>query len=86
MPDQPQLYRVWNVVNPPSRPYHVVVPDVLTGARIIKRMADRQLRNRNIWGNAFGLEVYRDGDWEEWYDDEGEDVDHSEMTREVWDA
>ena len=44
------------------------------GARLIERLAAQDLRRPEIWGNAFGLEVWEDGEWCEWYDDLGRDV------------
>jgi hypothetical protein len=45
------------------------------GYKKIEALAAKDLRNPDIWGNAFGLTVLEDGEWVEWYDDEGDDLD-----------
>lgn len=69
--------RVWNVVNPPGKPYLFPVESPEEGARTIKRLAAQQLRDPNVYSNAFGLLVLEDGEWTEWYDEEGRDVDEA---------
>ena len=44
------------------------------GARFITRLAVRQLQNPGTRMTVFGLETDEDGEWEEWYDDNGDDV------------
>ena len=42
----------------------------------IERRASRQVHDESISWNTLGLEVMNDaGEWEEWYDDEGRDID-----------
>ena len=70
-------YRVWNVINPPSKPKYYPVGTPLLGYMLINRLANEQLKDKRIWANAFGLEVFEDGEWTEWYDEEGRDVDEA---------
>lgn len=37
--------------------------------------ADEQLQSPLVEWNAFGLEVYEDGEWVEWYDEDGSNID-----------
>jgi hypothetical protein len=68
-------YRVWRCVNFPSEPkyYNVATPE--DGADKINELAKKDLRNPNISANAFGLEVFEYGQWSEWYDNDGNDID-----------
>jgi hypothetical protein len=44
--------------------------------QLIDAIAKSQLLDHNITDNAMGLEVMNvDGEWEDWYDDEGRDLD-----------
>jgi len=40
----------------------------------IERLTREDLRNEDVIANAGGLEVYEDGEWTEYYDDEGRDI------------
>ncbi len=74
--------RVWNVVNPPSRALHFPVDSPDEAIAIINKLTDVQLRDKSVISNAFGLEVFEDGEWTEWYSDVGEDI--MELADEVW--
>ena len=69
--------QVWNIINPPASPSHYPVSSPEEGHALIERMASNQLRDRRIFANAFGLEVFNeeDNEWEDWYSDEGEELD-----------
>lgn len=73
-------YRVWNAVNigfGRMDCYEIASP---TEARkLIDRLTQEQLHNLDIHSNAFGLEEYENGEWREWYDQEGEDILHSKQ-------
>lgn len=73
------FFRVWNIVNPPAEPAYFPVDSPEAGARLIDRMANEQLPDETIVCNAFGLEVQEaaGGEWEEWYDEDGRDVDEA---------
>jgi len=71
----PSKYKVWNVINPPAKPLFLYVDCPETAKQIIEIMAIAQLCNPMIISNAFGLlELDEDGEWTEWYNEEGEDV------------
>ena len=77
MPKNTKKYRVWNVINPPSKPKYYPVASPRDGWAFINGMAEEQLKNRRIFCNVFGLEAFEDGEWTEWYDEEGRDVDEA---------
>jgi hypothetical protein len=77
-----EKYRVWYIANPPTDPtyYDVATPE--EGADKINKLSKRDLKNPNISANAMGLEVsFVDGEWEEWYDENGEDIDSLAYSR-----
>jgi len=72
--------RVWWIPQVPSEPFYVTVETPYEAAKILVMLADYdkfQLEN-NIkpdYSNAGGLEVYEDGEWTDWRDEEGNDID-----------
>lgn len=79
-----KLY-VWHIVNPPNEGtvYPVDTPEA--AVKLIKELADKDLKNPRIWGNAFGLLQWEgkswEGDgWHEWYnEDETMNIDEYEQ-------
>jgi len=67
--------RVWHIQNPPDEPKWHDVKTPEEAVSLIDKLAQQDLANPRIWGNAISLAVYEDGDWVEWYDDEGDDID-----------
>lgn len=76
MKAKPGDLRVWCIINPPSEPLQYPVKDPFHAMRLIDALADSQLLIPGIDSNAFGLEVFRHGDWEEWENDDGDDIMH----------
>ena len=75
---EPQ-YRVWNIIDAPRAPIHLLVASPEEALEAISRIAKVQLLNPRIESSAFGLEVFGDpeqwGDeWGEWHDDEDRDI------------
>lgn len=66
---------VYHIQNPPGRPIWHPVDSPALGYKRIEALAEVDLHNPAIWGNVFGLCVWEDGEWVEWYDDEGDDID-----------
>lgn len=66
---------VWNIINMPSMPNHHPVIDIDHARRLIDCLAESQWLDDEIISNAFGLEVFDDGEWIEWHDEEGRDID-----------
>lgn len=73
------MLRVWNIINVPNSPDHYSVDTPKEGYDLITDMANEQLQNNLITSNAFGLEVFENGEWTEWCDEFGDDIDHSEL-------
>lgn len=67
--------RVYHIQNPPAAPTWYDVKTPKDGLSVINKLAERDLDNALIWANAIGLCVYEDGDWVDWYDEEGDDLD-----------
>jgi len=61
-------------INPPREPMHYPVKDHFHAMRLIDALADSQLLIPGIDSNVFGLEVFKDGEWEEWENEEGDDI------------
>lgn len=72
--------RVWNIVNPPNDPEYYSVNNPEEAIVMINKLADAQLKNEFIECNAFGLEVFENGEWSEWYSEDGEDIIEYEET------
>lgn len=74
--------RVWHVPQIPGKPFRVAVDSPEEGHKILAIIAKYdifQLEN-NIkpdFSNAGGLEVFTDGEWIEWDDEEGDGVDEA---------
>ncbi len=72
--------RVWHIPQVPGKPFHVTVATSIEAIKVLGILADYdtfQFKNRikPDYCNAAGLEVYEDGEWLEWYNDNGEDID-----------
>ena len=67
--------RVWYVWNPPRKPLHYQVNSVEEAIKFIQERIKRDLEDSCITDNAMGLEVFEDGEWVEYYDDIGQDID-----------
>lgn len=67
--------RVYNIVNVPGTPVLYPVASPAHAFTLITALAQSQLLQPEVESNVFGLEVYEDGEWCEWYDEEGRDID-----------
>lgn len=73
--------RVWHIPQIPMKGFRVQVKNKDEAVLVLNTLAQYdlfQLEN-NIkpdYSNAQGLEVFEDGEWVEWYDDEGNNIDH----------
>lgn len=72
--------RVWWIPQVPMKAFRRRVADLAQAKLLTEALAHYdlfQLENRikPDYCNAGGVEVYRDGEWEDWYDDEGNDFD-----------
>jgi hypothetical protein len=71
---------VWNIINPPAPAHYYKVDNPKQGHALIEQMANLQLTQPTIECNVFGLQVWADEGWEDWYNDEGQDVDDAFAT------
>lgn len=67
--------RVWNIINPPSDPILYPVEDIEHARKLMDSLIESQLLDHRVHTNAFGLQVFEDGEWIEWSDEEGRDID-----------
>lgn len=76
--------RVYHIQNPPASPIWHDVETPRAGFDLMNELARRDMRpEAHVESNVIGLNVYEDGDWVDWYDDEGDDIDqHAE--RQGW--
>ncbi len=82
MPDTPVEgdLRVWWIPQVPMKAFRVPVKDIKEAQKILDILAEYdlfQLENRvkGDYANVGGLEVFADGEWGEWYDDDGNCID-----------
>ena len=68
--------RVYHIQNPPGTPTWYDVASPLEGIQKIEALAKIDMEpNSNVWGNIFGLCVLEDGEWIDWYDENGDEID-----------
>ena len=67
--------RVWWIRNAPRPAEYHLVTDAESAHYILEALAQNDLRDDRVDNNIGGLEVYNDGEWEEWYDEEGRNID-----------
>jgi hypothetical protein len=75
---------VWWIPQVPGEPFRWPVKTPKEGKLLLDCLAQYdlfQLANRikPDFSNAGGLNVWIDGEWEEWEDEEGNDIDHSTL-------
>jgi len=73
------VYRVWWMNNPPNKPLHVVCTSLGAAMDVIQLLVAHDLYLGSECGldeltNMGGMEVFREGDWHEWYSKGGEDI------------
>jgi len=68
--------RVYHIQNIPNRATYHDVATPTCGWRKIVELTQADLReDSGVTSNVMGLEEFLDGEWVEWYDDEGYDID-----------
>ena len=75
--------RVWHIPQVPGKPFHVDVASLEEALKVLDTLAFYDLFQwkNNIkpdYANAQGLEVFEDGEWIEWQDEDGNEI------RAVW--
>ena len=71
--------RIYHIQNGLTMTYPVKDPS--HAKRLIEELAQSDLVNPVVEYNVFGLEEFNQetGDWEEWYDENGDDIDNTEL-------
>lgn len=67
--------RVWWFHSIPGVPRYTLVGSPTEAATVLAALTQEDLANPAVTDNAGGLEVFEDGKWSEWYDEEGDDID-----------
>lgn len=73
--------RVWWIPQVPGKPFYVPVADRDQAVKILTVLAEYDLfqlkhKIKPDYANAGGLQVLEDGEWVEWYDNDGNDIDY----------
>jgi len=66
--------RVWWIRQVPNIPLYFPVDTIDDAIKRLKMLEHSDLANPLIETNAGGLEIVEDGEWTEFYNDEGEDI------------
>lgn len=79
MPNEGNL-RVWHIPQVPGKPFYVLVASPEEAIKVLDILASYDMfQYENFikpgYCNASGLTVFEDGEWTEWYNDDGEDID-----------
>ena len=75
--------RVWWIPQVPMQPFRVEVATVREAKLLLDTLAKYDIfqfenRIKPDYCNAGGLEVFEDGEWCEWYDEDGNSIDETE--------
>lgn len=74
--------RVWHIPQVPGKPFHVPITGpmpISTAIDVLDTLARYDLfqyenKIKPDYANAQGLEIFEDGEWVEWTDDDGYDI------------
>lgn len=66
--------RMYYIRNPPSEPTYFNVKSLDEAKEKIDTLAKADLKDNGIGSNVFGLEEFVDGEWSEYYNDDGMDI------------
>jgi hypothetical protein len=84
---QPGQLQVWWIPQVPGKPFTVNVETLMEAKLVLKTLEQYDIfqfkqRIKPAYSNAGGLRVWseHDKDWEDWYDEDGLDIDHTKTT------
>lgn len=66
--------RVWWIRNEANEPEYFKVITIQEAKDKIRKLTEEDLKDSSIGDNTGGLEVYRNDEWEEYSNDEGQDI------------
>ena len=67
--------RIWWTSNPPRKAFRRRVNNVNEAIKVINLLADYDLYLEDLISmNACGLEIFEDGKWDEYYNEDGDDI------------
>ena len=69
--------RIWWIRNPPNPAEFILIDSPDEAVSILDRLGELDVRN-GVQVNVGGLEIFEDGEWTEWYDENGNDIDSVE--------
>lgn len=76
--------RIWWIPQVPMEPFRVEVESPEEAKKLLNILADYDIFQfeNNVkpdYCNAGGLEVFEDGEWTDWYSEDGEDINDIEF-------
>lgn len=75
---------VWWIKNPPNSGKRYPVSSIGEAINKLQMLADADLNDDGVHYNAGGLEVFKnDEGWEEWHDDDCNDITYYEISKEL---
>lgn len=60
--------------NSNGKDYYFYVKSIEDAMLVISTLSNREMQDANIIYNTYSLEVYCDGDFEDWHDDDGRKI------------
>lgn len=86
--DRPKTFkkgqlRVWHIPQVPMHPFLVYVSSIKEAVKVMDTLAIYDLfqfkyKIKPDYSNASGLEVFEDGEWVDWEDEDGNDINNIE--------
>lgn len=65
---------LWRIINPPSEGQKFPVEDLEHAVGLYNALTASDLLDEGISSNAYGLEIFEDGEWYEWCGSECDDI------------
>ena len=78
--------KIWWIPQVPGKPFEVPVTSLAEARLLLDTLAAYDLfqyahRIKPDYSNAGGLMEYLEGEWSDWYDEDGDDIDHEKYAR-----
>jgi len=77
--------QVWWIPQVPGKPFQVRVQTPAEAKKLLETLAMYDLfqlaeRVKGDYANAGGLSVFEDGEWVDWYDEDGQSIDEATLS------